>query len=151
MVRPETLVKRSWCRQWKSEAVVDDPTIVRGDSGDCSQQRSACCWEGRGMGWGRFRVPSDLCGSLRGNVRNLVVLPARDCHLKGCGLPVRVKPCACSLDLGPWLCRSPSVQLAEVQDNFLSSEECEFLKAQVHFDVRGSGGSLKGVKDPKDL
>ena len=62
-----------------------------------------------------------------------------------------MKPCACSLDLGPWLCRSPSVQLAEVQDNFLSSEECEFLKAQVHFDVRGSGGSLKGVKDPKDL
>lgn len=56
-----------------------------------------------------------------------------------------------TLDLGPWLCRSPSVQLAEVQDNFLSSEECEFLKAQVHFDVRGSGGSLKGVKDPKDL
>ena len=68
---------------------------------------------------------------------------------RGCGLPVRVKPCTCSLDLGPWLCRSPSVQLAEVQDNFLSSEECEFLKAQVHFDVRGSGGSPKRCKGPK--
>lgn len=41
------------------------PTIVRGDS-------VTCCWEGQGMGWGRFRVPSDLCGRLRGNVRNLV-------------------------------------------------------------------------------
>lgn len=114
-----------------------------------SSSSVACCWEGQGMGWGRFRVPSDLCGSLRGKCE-------KSCHQVqslqgivtsgGCGLPVRVK---CSLDLGPWLCRSPSVQLAEVQDNFLSSEECEFLKAQVHFDVRGSGGSPKRCKGPK--
>ena len=100
MVRPEILVKRSWCRQWKS-AAVDAPLPL---SGVTEGSFSTASPVGRVKGWAEVvseypRIYVDASGEMW-EILSTGTIPARDCHLKGLWFASSGE--AMHMLLGPW-------------------------------------------------